>query len=510
MAELVATMVVGPLLSIVKEKASSYLLDKYKVIEGMEEQHKILKRKLPAILDVITDTEQAAAHREGAKAWLEEVKTVTYEANEIFYEFNYEALRRQAKKNGHYSKLGFDAVRLFPTHNRFAFRDKMGKKLCRIVNAIEVLVAEMNAFGFKYQQQAPASLQWRQTDHFIFDPKTIISRSRDQDTKNIVATLLGHGSNESLMVVPIVGVGGLGKTTLAQLIYNKPEVQKHFELLIWVCVSDNFDVDSLANTIVQAATPDRSTAEPTSKKRPLDRLQDALSGRRYLLVLDDVWNREYDKWEKLKGPLTHDAKGCVVLTTTRDEGVAKIMGTVKPYNLAALKDNLIREIIETRAFSLQKKEERLINMVGEIVNRCRGSPLAATALGSVLCTKTSEEEWKDISHRSNIFTEESGILPILKLSYNDLSLQMKQCFAFCAVFPKDYEIDVDKLIQLWIAHGFIQDQKEVRAETIGKNKAQDWICSNLEQMAGRRKKMEKGVTSDLYPSLLPWEFVDAP
>ncbi|KAI5001569.1 hypothetical protein ZWY2020_026219 [Hordeum vulgare] len=477
MAELVATMVVGPLLSIVKEKASSYLLDKYKVMEGMEEEHKILKRKLPAILDVITDAEQAAAHREGAKAWLEEVKTVTYEANEIFDEFNYEALRRQAKKNGHYSKLGFNAVMLFPTHNRFAFRDKMGKKLCKIVKAIEVLVAEMNAFGFKYQQQAPAFKKLRQTNHVIFDPKEIISRSRSQDTKNIVDMLVGHASTENLMVVPIVGVGGLGKTTLAQLIYNEPEVQKHFELLIWVCVSDSFEVESLAKSIVEAAPTNKSTGEPASKKSPLDRLRDELSGHRYLLVLDDVWNRESDKWEELKASLTHGAKGSVVLTTTRDGGVAKIMGSVKPYDLSELEDHFIKEIIVTRAFGLRTEEERsveLMKMVDDIVKRCCGSPLAATSLGSVLGTKTSEEEWKAIATRSNICTEESGILPILKLSYNDLSSQMKQCFSFCAVFPKDYEIDVDKLIQLWIAHGFIQEQKEVRPETIGQ-----WIFSEL-------------------------------
>ncbi|KAI4965089.1 hypothetical protein ZWY2020_057514 [Hordeum vulgare] len=432
MAEVVAAMAIRPLVSMLVNKAGNSLLDQYKVMEGMEEQHKVLKRKLPAILDIMTDAEeQATEHRDGAKAWLQELKIVAYEANEVFDEF----------KRGT-TELGFDVVKLFPTHNRFAFRHRMGRKLCLILQAVEVLIAEMQVFGFKYQPQSPVSKEWRHTDYVIIDPQEIASESREKDKKNIVDILLGQTNNAELAVVPIIGMGGLGKTTLAQLIYNDSEIQS-----ISSCC--------FGSSIVEAS-PSKNV-DTDNPPPPLDRLQKLVSGRRYLLVLDDVWdNKELRKWERLKVCL-HGGMGSAVLTTTRDKRVAEIMGADRAaYNLNALEDRFIKKIIEARAFTMDKqKPAELVEIVDEIVKKCCGSPVAATALA--------------ISSRSSICTDETGILPILKLSYNDLPAHMKQCFAFCAMFPKDYKINVEKLIQLWIANGFIPKHEEDNLETIGKH-----------------------------------------
>ncbi|PUZ68672.1 hypothetical protein GQ55_2G047800 [Panicum hallii var. hallii] len=469
MAEVLATMVVGPLVSMVKEKASSYLLDQYKVMEGMEEQHKLLKRKLPAILDVITDAEeQAAAKREGAKVWLEEVRKVAYQANDVLDEFKYEALRRKAKKEGHNKDLGIDVIKLFPTHNRIVFRHRMANKLRVILKEIDILIREMNDFRFMFKPGPPEPIIYlRQNNSDIVDRENIAKESRAREKKDVVDRLLAQASSSDLTVLPIVGMGGLGKTTLAQLIYNDPEIKKHFQLRLWVCVSDNFEVDCLAHRILKE---NDCKADGSS---PLGRLQNEVSGRRYLLVLDDVWNCDKHKWERLKFYLQHGGSGSSVLTTTRHKAIAKLMmgKNEGAYELESLGAYFIEKIIKTRAFSSKEEEwpGELVKMVGQVAKRCAGSPLAATALGSLLRTKTTEEEWKSVLRRSSICDEENGILPVLKLSYNGLPSHMRQCFAFCAMFPKDYEIDVEMLIQLWMANGFILEKQGERPEITGKN-----------------------------------------
>ncbi|BAF08548.1 Os02g0305300 [Oryza sativa Japonica Group] len=440
MAEMV---VIRPLVSLLKEKVSSYLVEQYKVMKGMEEQRDSLARKLPAILDVIEDAQKGAS-RPGV--------------------FKYEALRRDAKKKGHYNKLGMDVISLFPSRNPIVFRYRMSKKLSKVVRTMDVLVRQMNDFGFTQRQQVTPSMQWRQTDSIMIDSdKDIASRSRNEEKEKIIKILVEQEGNGGLMVLPIVGMGGLGKTTFVQLIYNEPQVKEHFSLQRWCCVSDDFDIGNIARNICHS--------QEKNHEKALQDLQKELSGQRYLIVLDDVWNRDADKWGKLLTCLKQGGRGSTILTTTRDAEVARVMtmGVPGAYNLEKLGNKYMKEIIQSRAFRVQKpNSDELDVIVDKIVDRCVGSPLAAKAFGSMLSTKTSMQEWKDILVKSNICNEKTEILPILKLSYDDLPPHMKQCFAFCALFPKDYPINVERLIQHWMAHDFIPAREEDNPDMVGK------------------------------------------
>ncbi|RWR75781.1 putative disease resistance protein RGA4 [Cinnamomum micranthum f. kanehirae] len=323
----------------------------------------------------------------------------------------------------------------------------------------------------------------RETHSYVPNSQVI---GRDREKKEIVTFLLSTELDD-VSVIAIVGSGGLGKTTLAQWVFNDDAVQNHFYPKMWICVSDNlepdnFDIRRLGNKILERATDDRHNLSDLGQLQC--RLQKALGGKRCLLVLDDIWNENFDKWHEsgLRNLLFCGGKGSRIVVTTRSLNTATIMSTIQPYSLKRLSENDCWSLFCLRAFGNPIEEAVHPNLtpIGrDIVKKCSGIPLAVTTRAGLLYNKRTESRWESVrdSEMWGLPEEtEKGILPALRLSYNYLRPHLKQCFAFCAIFPRDYEIENELVIKLWMAHGFIPTDQEglMELEDISKE-----ICNEL-------------------------------
>ncbi|KAF7105718.1 hypothetical protein CFC21_106498 [Triticum aestivum] len=425
---------------------------------GLENDRQTLERQLLAIECKLANAEERSETNRYVKSWMKELKSVAYKADNVLDDFQYEALRRQSKSNESTSRMVLGYI---TRHSPLLFRFEMSRKLKNVLKKINKLVEEMNRCDLensvnREERQNP----WRQT-HSKLDETTKIF-GRDDDKEVVVKLLLDQQDQRRVQVLPIIGMGGLGKTTLAKMVYNDQGVHQHFKLKMWHCVSDNFDVIALLKSIIELAVNGRCDM-PDTIELLRKQLEKVIGQNRFMLVLDDVWNEDESKWEDVLKPLlcSIGGSGSVILVTTRSQKVASIMQTLRPRKITCLNEQDSWEVFAQNAYSNGGQEEIELTSIGRcIVNKCRGLPLALRTMGGLLGSYQQVQEWKAIEE-SNISENVRGkyeIMSILKLSYKHLSYEMKQCFAFLAVFPKDYEMDKDKLIQLWMANGFIQEK----------------------------------------------------
>lgn len=345
----------------------------------------------------------------------------------------------------------------FTANSPVVFRLSMCCKMKGALEMIDELVVEMNNFHFLQHTEAPSVDHPPQT-HSHVDESEIVAR---QDEKELVVkTLLDHSDNNNVMVLPIVGMGGIGKTTLAQLVHNDQRVMHHFELVIWVCVSDKFVIEEIIRDIIEVATMKKcDLTQMEALQKDLSRV---LGKKRYLLVLDDVWNEDRHKWDDMRSLLcSHAGSGSAIIVTSRSEQVASIMGTLPPRRISLLDEDQSWELFHRKAFGRElEKQEEMISVAKSIVHKCKGLPLAIKTIAALLRSK-NQSQWFSVLDsdvwKDDILTT-TGIVPALQLSYDHLLSEEKICFSFCAIFPKDSLMDKVMLIQLWMANDFIASE----------------------------------------------------
>lgn len=468
--------------------AGSITSSKIQLVCGARDELQSLKDTVETIQAVVLDAEKQRWHQHQVKHWLKRLKDVMYDVHDLLDDVATEDLRRKVTSG---NKMSKEVRVFFSKSNQLAHRLKVANKIQELRKKLDQIKNDKDFHLERHQSEAIVAMVRRRTTHSFACEEEIIGRGEDK--RAIIEQLFDSSSRECVSVVSIVGLGGVGKTALAQLVYNDDKVKDCFQLKMWVCHGDPeiFDMDLIIKEILKSAH-DMCPGDPEMtnlhdiENKSLDQLQRHLrkvvDGKKYLLVLDDLWNEDRQRWLELRSFLTGGTWGSKILITTRNQLVVQTTNS-KSVVLHGLSEDKSWELFEKMAFGDEKEslDLRLEEIGRDIVKKCAGVPLAIRTIGSLLYNK-KEYDWRYFKEHelSKIDKLDHGIMDVLKLSYDHLPSQLKHCFAYCALFPKDYVFDKQTMIQLWIAQGFIESLNENEdLEEIGDFYVSELLCRSF-------------------------------
>ncbi|CAM0958587.1 unnamed protein product [Alopecurus aequalis] len=295
----------------------------------------------------------------------------------------------------------------------------------------------------------------RETSSYV-EEELIIGRTEE---KKKILSILSKSSKNEMVILPIYGIGGIGKTTLAQLVFNDTEF--HGYSRVWVYVSEKLDLNKIGNSIISQLS--KESSHIASMQMLHDHLAELFADKRILIVLDDLWEDKQRELGKLKTLLRLGKGRKVIIVTTRDEAIArKICGNLKSgtYKLDILTNDMCWAIIKQKSGFENRADKKQLEDTGrDIANKCGGVALAAQSLGYMLMSMCRSDEWESVRN-SGIWNSSSSddpslptheVLASLKLSYSHMHRWLQYCFSYCAVFPKGHNIRKNDLIHQWIA-----------------------------------------------------------
>uniref|UniRef100_A0A8N4IBI7 Disease resistance protein RGA2-like n=1 Tax=Elaeis guineensis var. tenera TaxID=51953 RepID=A0A8N4IBI7_ELAGV len=364
MAEFAVTAA-SPVVKMVVEKLASGLWKELGLERSVYTDMEKLQSKLSMIQNVLDDAEKKSITNKALQGWLKKLKDAALDADDVVDEFQTEALRRRMER---YDRMTGKVRDFFSSNNPIAFRYKIGDSIKN-----------------KSDSDRPVD---RETTSLVIEPKIY---GRDEDEKQVMEFLVDRDNDKNISILTIVGLGGIGKTTLAQSVYNNERIKEQFELRMWVCVGETFDVKMFLRSMIEQLKGEQSIFSNLQTMSTF--LDEKLRTKRFLLVLDDLWNDKESEWEKLKPLFIHAKLGSKIILTTRVETVASgasTIGTVSVHQLQGLQDEDCWCLFKQRAFRSEREEDnRELEKIGwEIIKKCGGLPLAAKALGSLMNSYT--------------------------------------------------------------------------------------------------------------------------
>ncbi|XP_078158823.1 putative disease resistance protein RGA1 [Carex rostrata] len=416
---------------------------------------------LPKLL-ILTDAAQKSSYQPILQNWIQKLKSAFYEAEHVLGLVEYQHLEKEVNS-------------FFPSTSKCCLKKIKGKfksdekknliksleNLEEIVNEAMEFVTLLNLPSNSGNNLTCSNEQYRET---ISTPgSTIIGRETDRD---YIVKLLREDFSElssnskCYSVIGIWGMGGMGKTTLAQYVCEHEKAAKHFDCILWAHVSEKFSVHAIFKNIWESGFKEPSP-NFTSLEGLQSILEEKLRGKMFFLVWDDVWcdkGVSEHELEQLFAPLRAGKRGSKILVTTRIEAAAKSLGAMNPIPLRELDDEQFISLFLSNAISDVEISDnhmkgRLISIGNKIAAKLCRPPLAAKTVTAQLRRRLDPKFWLSMLNRSLL----NNTMGALFLSYQHLPPPLQRCFAFCSLFPKGYVFQYgDNLVNLWIAEGFIE------------------------------------------------------
>ncbi|KAK8549201.1 hypothetical protein V6N13_008878 [Hibiscus sabdariffa] len=417
-----AEAIIAAFIEVALSQAISILDDQLSLSWDFKAELNKLRSSLQLTRAFLQDAESRRLDDEPVKVWIQQLRDIAYVADDVLDELAYEHLRRTAENNQVSKKVSNFFT---PSKNPMAFTLKMGKIVKNVNKSMDGIVDRAFKFGLqqRVQNMAPAFSGTGGTHSF--NSSRVVGR--EADVQKIVGLLISSNTDRhGFPIVSIVGMGGLGKTTLAKSVCNNEKVVNFFGAIIWVCVAENFNVRRILLEMLESLT--RKSCEIKNDDVVLKEIQKELNGKSFLLVLDDVWDEHVKNWEDLKGCLLgiNESKQSCILVTSRGENVSLVRETPAEYrlHLDAMRDEECWSIIRERAFGNS-------SVSPDIARKCAGVPLVAAVIGGTVCNRWDRDEWVTLRDSSlwGSLEKNEGV---------------------------DFRIQKDQLIQHWMAEGFLR------------------------------------------------------
>ncbi|KAK4722659.1 hypothetical protein R3W88_012892 [Solanum pinnatisectum] len=491
---------VDAVVSYAVKKLGDFLIEEVSLRQSLKENVLWLRNELSFMHAFLKDAEKQQAENHLVQQWVFEITSVANEAVAILEAYSLDA----AKDGDHASRFVYRLKACACICYMEAKFHNIGKNIQSLKERVMDISRKQDTYDItQINNNAGEGSSNRQNDSSFTLVRTLrraVSYA-DEDQlfvgfqevfQRLLDELLKKESRRK--VLSIYGMGGLGKTTLARNLYNSPSLITTFQTRAWICISQQYSTQDLLRSIIKSiegCSQEMLKMLKEMTERDLEtHLRNLLKERKYLVVADDVWHRE--AWESLKRALPDNNNGSRVILTTRKEDVAERVDDkgfshkLRYLNNEESWDLLCKKLhLENKMVGASLVSPSMERLAMEMVDKCRGLPLSIVVLGGLLSYRKGVDEWQKVKthfwqHMKNDSVE---ITHILSLSYNDLSFELMQCSLYIGIFQEDVEIDVEKLMHLWLAEGFIPRIREEHMEDIAENFLYELISQSLIQVA---------------------------